>query len=679
MGAVVRESEGCVVAGGGDSGPSFQVELHDVVYDRQTGRVSCKSKGTSTFKKVKRLARGGMRMAEVHSTRDGMRVLKLYLTPSSKEASGDSAKVSLDKEWNTQKMHLQDAAVYLRALFYAERFNEAVQKLGALSDEFVKFVQPEVAKIIDGPGVIVLLLIVQGKFVEGAQLAYAVSIPPLPVQLFLRFADFASRPFGGMWARVEPYLGDDFCHFSDNDGGVDWDNPRNTPHAFSHFTFEESGGEEIVVDIQGVGNKWTDPQIHSEQCDYGAGNLGDKGIAKFFSNNICQRLGLSEFKAVRGGAKLGQTVLGMGMPDAKFEGVDFARIAKVMEGLDDKPSKDVSLRRGSDAKMCYSKYAGMSTIAEAAHRDQYGNAFGTAYDLGLDGAFKGLKIAVLHLYTGEGFDFSKPLGALTTKGFEVHRWTEVPSPKELEDVLKTCCQCWVISTSTQTLGEAHADVLQRFYNEGNGLYLWGDNDPYHADANFLGLRIFGSSMAGYTQGDKQVQLRQTEGGPGFKEHLITTGVENLYEGISVATVNPGPDMEPLMWGSASNLIIAIHDRDGKRAVFDGAFTRLFWYWDQAGSTRYVVNAAVWLVNLEARCPGNAYAQRVNDKTDITLPSFSKTSNVVRRSSVLSTRPLQLMETLAEEEDQDGSDCADSEVEGKGESLERDIDAALFGG
>ena len=27
---------------------------------------------------------------------------------------------------------------------------------------------------------------------------------------------------------------------------------RNTPHAFSHFTFEASGAEQIVVDIQGA-------------------------------------------------------------------------------------------------------------------------------------------------------------------------------------------------------------------------------------------------------------------------------------------------------------------------------------------------------------------------------------------------------------------------------------------
>lgn len=38
---------------------------------------------------------------------------------------------------------------------------------------------------------------------------------------------------------------------------------RHTPQAFSHFTFERSGHELIVVDIQGVGDLYTDPQIHT--------------------------------------------------------------------------------------------------------------------------------------------------------------------------------------------------------------------------------------------------------------------------------------------------------------------------------------------------------------------------------------------------------------------------------
>lgn len=48
--------------------------------------------------------------------------------------------------------------------------------------------------------------------------------------------------------------------------------------AFSHFTFERSGHQLIVVDIQGVGDLYTDPQIHTEKgTDFGDGNLGRRG------------------------------------------------------------------------------------------------------------------------------------------------------------------------------------------------------------------------------------------------------------------------------------------------------------------------------------------------------------------------------------------------------------------
>lgn len=55
------------------------------------------------------------------------------------------------------------------------------------------------------------------------------------------------------------------------------------PQAFSHFTFERSGHQLIVVDIQGVGDLYTDPQIHTEKgTDFGDGNLGRRGTPARF-------------------------------------------------------------------------------------------------------------------------------------------------------------------------------------------------------------------------------------------------------------------------------------------------------------------------------------------------------------------------------------------------------------
>jgi len=75
---------------------------------------------------------------------------------------------------------------------------------------------------------------------------------------------------------------------------------RNTPQAFSHFTFQCTKGQAMCVDIQGVGDLYTDPQIHTLDGEgYGDGNLGLRGFALFFRthecNPLCNRLGLTSF------------------------------------------------------------------------------------------------------------------------------------------------------------------------------------------------------------------------------------------------------------------------------------------------------------------------------------------------------------------------------------------------
>jgi hypothetical protein len=76
---------------------------------------------------------------------------------------------------------------------------------------------------------------------------------------------------------------------------------RATPNAFSRFTFHHSSGQLQIVDIQGVDDVYTDPQIHtsSGSLEYGEGNLGVSGMALFFSTSaydaLCRKLKLPNF------------------------------------------------------------------------------------------------------------------------------------------------------------------------------------------------------------------------------------------------------------------------------------------------------------------------------------------------------------------------------------------------
>lgn len=251
----------------------------------------------------------------------------------------------------------------------------------------------------------------------------------------------------------------------------------------------------------------------------------------------------------------------------------------------------------------YTKWAGTSNIPDAI-KDRYGNPQGSQYDLAEDGSFTGYRIVVLNLC--DECKFTEPEIALRKKGFEIVEYTRLPSISALRQNLSgDRTQLWVIADRNGYMNSAYVDFIESYFESGHGVYIWGDNEPYYVDANLLLKQMFGVKMHGNSRGDQVLGIQTSPRGKGIiPDHPITTGITNFYEGITIAEVDVRQALTPLTYGSNGKIVTAYYDRNGKRALVDGGFTRLYCKWNSAGTDRYVVNAAAWLANIERFGYGN---------------------------------------------------------------------------
>jgi len=114
--------------------------------------------------------------------------------------------------------------------------------------------------------------------------------PPKQVEFLEAFVVELEEREGRPICGVERYIRGPYRKHNSNYGYVN-EEERNTPQAFSHFSWHVSNGEVLLVDLQGVSDMYTDPQVHSVSGKgYGKGNLGMKGIRKFLENHRCNRI-----------------------------------------------------------------------------------------------------------------------------------------------------------------------------------------------------------------------------------------------------------------------------------------------------------------------------------------------------------------------------------------------------
>jgi hypothetical protein len=127
--------------------------------------------------------------------------------------------------------------------------------------------------------------------------------PPKKIEFIIpRILEIPTKKGQNLIVAVENALTGDYKKYSNNFG---WISPedRNTPAAFSHFTYECTRGKMLVCDMQGVEDTYTDPQIHTPDLKFGQADLGAEGMQKFFSthrcNGICRHLGLGQMSPAK--------------------------------------------------------------------------------------------------------------------------------------------------------------------------------------------------------------------------------------------------------------------------------------------------------------------------------------------------------------------------------------------
>uniref|UniRef100_A0A8C4ZNY0 non-specific serine/threonine protein kinase n=1 Tax=Gadus morhua TaxID=8049 RepID=A0A8C4ZNY0_GADMO len=131
------------------------------------------------------------------------------------------------------------------------------------------------------------------------------TIPYSPrfLEVFLLYCHSA-----GQWFAIEECITGEFRKFNNNNGDeiVPTNLLEETMLAFSHWTYEYTRGDLLVLDLQGVGEILTDPSViksgekGSYDMIFGPANLGDDAIrnfrAKHHCNSCCRKLKLPDLK-----------------------------------------------------------------------------------------------------------------------------------------------------------------------------------------------------------------------------------------------------------------------------------------------------------------------------------------------------------------------------------------------
>jgi len=129
---------------------------------------------------------------------------------------------------------------------------------------------------------------------------------------------------------VEQFVPGEYVKYNNN---WDWaEDKRNTPQSFSHWTYVESKHTLLICDIQGVGDMWTDPQIHTAAPTnkFGKGNMFAQGISVFLQSHECN--GLCRWLKLPPTSRPGKSdAMGTVAPDTHAPGAGPSKVPQMLQ------------------------------------------------------------------------------------------------------------------------------------------------------------------------------------------------------------------------------------------------------------------------------------------------------------------------------------------------------------
>lgn len=126
-------------------------------------------------------------------------------------------------------------------------------------------------------------------------------------------------------------------------------------------------------------------------------------------------------------------------------------------------------------------------------------------------------------------------------------------------------------------------AIEKFIESGKGVCLLAGNDPYVNEANELASRLYGATVSGNYPGQRTAYVRprklppetvsKFKGAYAVDDHPLLTGINFVYEGITIGNAGASEKLEAAMRASDGKPLLAVSKVPGQRVVIDCGGTR----------------------------------------------------------------------------------------------------------